>query len=88
MHFAKSKNLDPKVYILYDTIHMTLCQRQNYKNGKYIRGCRGWGIRWLTTKRSSQGDETVVSGTQVVDTRFSDGGASVSRLEREVMRDK
>ena len=45
MHATKQVNLnafllrerpDPKGYILYDSVHMALWKRQNYRNGKYI----------------------------------------------------
>lgn len=38
MHFAKSDKLDPKVYLLYDSIHMISAK------GKTVRTENTWGV--------------------------------------------
>lgn len=43
MHFAKWKNPDPKVYILYDFIYILFWKKQNYENKHQIIIGQGLG---------------------------------------------
>lgn len=45
MHYAEEKKPDSKIYVLYDSIHVTFQKRQkNTENRtkKHISGCQGW----------------------------------------------
>lgn len=44
INYAEQKNPISKGYMLYDSIHMTICKRQNYNDGKQISGCQHLGV--------------------------------------------